>query len=169
MGLTDEIFRRGGQVLKAGPGIVDRASGTVKQVAGDILNRPGLRRQGTQEELKGEAKDDLAQREQAAEAERVRAEAVEEQATQRAAEAAKREFETAQRTVDAQEQRVEAMEAAAERKEREVEALETITDPDALAESSTRPELEDRARELGVTGRTNMSKRELAEAIVEHS
>ena len=169
MGITDEIVKRGGQVLKSGPGIVDRATGTLKQVAGDVLNKPGLRRQGTQEELKGEAKDELAQREQAAEAERVRAEAVEQQATERAAEAAKREFERAEQTVEAERRRVEAVEKSAELKEREIGALENVTDPDALAESSTKPELEDRAQQLGIEGRSSMSKRELAEAIVEKS
>jgi hypothetical protein len=44
--------------------------------------------------------------------------------------------------------------------------MEKITDPDELEKSSTKPELERRARELGITGYTRMSKQELAEAIV---
>jgi hypothetical protein len=44
--------------------------------------------------------------------------------------------------------------------------MEKITDPDELEKSSTKPELEKRARELGITGTSRMSKRELAEAVV---
>ena len=42
-------------------------------------------------------------------------------------------------------------------------------DPQALVDSSTRPELQERAKELGVTGTSRMNKQQLAEAIVEHS
>jgi hypothetical protein len=42
-------------------------------------------------------------------------------------------------------------------------------DPQALVDSSTRPELEERAKELGATGTSRMNKRQLAEAIVERS
>jgi uncharacterized protein YjbJ (UPF0337 family) len=41
-------------------GIIDKLTGRAKQAAGDIANDPGLRRQGRQEERKGEAKDELA-------------------------------------------------------------------------------------------------------------
>jgi hypothetical protein len=41
--------------------------------------------------------------------------------------------------------------------------------PQALVDSSTRPQLEARAKELGVTGTSRMNKRQLAEAIVERS
>ena len=42
-------------------------------------------------------------------------------------------------------------------------------DPQALVDSSTRPQLEQRAKGLGVTGTSRMNKRQLAEAIVERS
>ena len=41
-------------------GIIDRLTGRAKQVAGDVTNDSGLRREGRKEERKGEAKDELA-------------------------------------------------------------------------------------------------------------
>jgi uncharacterized protein YjbJ (UPF0337 family) len=41
-------------------GITDKVSGKVKQAAGDVAGDSDLRRQGKQEERKGEAKDELA-------------------------------------------------------------------------------------------------------------
>jgi uncharacterized protein YjbJ (UPF0337 family) len=40
-------------------GIMDKLTGRAKKAAGDIADDPGLRRQGRQEERKGEAKDEL--------------------------------------------------------------------------------------------------------------
>ena len=40
-------------------GIVDKLTGRVKQAAGDLADDASLRREGRQEERKGEAKDDL--------------------------------------------------------------------------------------------------------------
>ena len=45
-------------------GIIDKITGRAKQAAGDIVGDESLRRQGVQEERKGEAKDAL-KREQA--------------------------------------------------------------------------------------------------------
>ena len=42
-------------------------------------------------------------------------------------------------------------------------------DAQTLVESSTRPELEEQAKSLGVTGTSRMNKRQLADAIVERS
>jgi uncharacterized protein YjbJ (UPF0337 family) len=39
--------------------ILDKIMGRTKKAAGDIANDPGLRREGRQEERKGEAKDEL--------------------------------------------------------------------------------------------------------------
>jgi uncharacterized protein YjbJ (UPF0337 family) len=39
--------------------ILDKIMGRTKKAAGDIANDPGLRREGRQEERKGEAKDQL--------------------------------------------------------------------------------------------------------------
>jgi uncharacterized protein YjbJ (UPF0337 family) len=39
--------------------ILDKITGRTKKAAGDIANDPGLRREGRQEERKGEAKDEL--------------------------------------------------------------------------------------------------------------
>ena len=41
-------------------GITDKITGRVKQAAGDLADDPKLRRQGRQEERKGQAKDELA-------------------------------------------------------------------------------------------------------------
>jgi uncharacterized protein YjbJ (UPF0337 family) len=41
-------------------GIIDKITGRFKKAAGDIADDPTLRRQGRQEERKGEAKDELA-------------------------------------------------------------------------------------------------------------
>ena len=41
-------------------GITDKLTGRVKKAAGDLADDPSLRRQGRQEERKGEAKEELA-------------------------------------------------------------------------------------------------------------
>ena len=41
-------------------GITDKVTGRVKQAAGDLLDDASLRREGSQEERKGEAKEELA-------------------------------------------------------------------------------------------------------------
>jgi uncharacterized protein YjbJ (UPF0337 family) len=41
-------------------GITDKITGRVKKAAGDLADDPSLRREGRQEERKGEAKDELA-------------------------------------------------------------------------------------------------------------
>jgi uncharacterized protein YjbJ (UPF0337 family) len=42
-------------------GITDKISGRVKKAAGDLADDPSLRRQGAQEERKGEAKEELSE------------------------------------------------------------------------------------------------------------
>jgi uncharacterized protein YjbJ (UPF0337 family) len=49
-------------------GIIDKLTGRAKKAAGDIADDPGLRRQGRQEERKGEAKDELSKTEERADA-----------------------------------------------------------------------------------------------------
>jgi uncharacterized protein YjbJ (UPF0337 family) len=41
-------------------GLLDKITGRAKKAAGDIADDPSLRRQGRQEERKGEAKDELS-------------------------------------------------------------------------------------------------------------
>jgi uncharacterized protein YjbJ (UPF0337 family) len=41
-------------------GLMDKLTGRTKKAAGDLADDPSLRRQGRQEERKGEAKDELA-------------------------------------------------------------------------------------------------------------
>ena len=41
-------------------GIMDKITGRAKKAAGDIADDPSLRREGRQEERKGEAKDELS-------------------------------------------------------------------------------------------------------------
>jgi uncharacterized protein YjbJ (UPF0337 family) len=49
-------------------GLLDRITGKTKQAAGDITGDAETRRQGKQEERKGEAKDELARTEEKADA-----------------------------------------------------------------------------------------------------
>jgi uncharacterized protein YjbJ (UPF0337 family) len=42
-------------------GLLDKIMGRTKKAAGDLADDPSLRREGRQEERKGEAKDQLAQ------------------------------------------------------------------------------------------------------------
>ena len=42
-------------------GFIDKLRGRTKKAAGDLAGDPSLRREGRQEERKGEAKDELAQ------------------------------------------------------------------------------------------------------------
>ena len=41
-------------------GLTDKVSGKIKQAVGDVTDDPSTRREGLQEERKGEAKDELA-------------------------------------------------------------------------------------------------------------
>ncbi len=41
--------------------IIDKVTGRVKKAAGDLTDDPSLRRQGRDEEHKGEAKEELAE------------------------------------------------------------------------------------------------------------
>lgn len=41
-------------------GLLDKIMGRAKKAAGDVTGDPSLRREGRQEEAKGEAKEDLA-------------------------------------------------------------------------------------------------------------
>ena len=53
--------------------IIDKITGRAKKAAGDLADDPSLRRQGKQEEAKGEAKEKQARAEERAEAEAERA------------------------------------------------------------------------------------------------
>jgi uncharacterized protein YjbJ (UPF0337 family) len=46
--------------------IQDKVTGRIKKAAGDLADDPSLRREGRQEERKGEAKDELARSEEKA-------------------------------------------------------------------------------------------------------
>jgi uncharacterized protein YjbJ (UPF0337 family) len=48
--------------------ILDKISGRFKKAAGDLADDPSLRREGRQEERKGEAKDELARAHERADA-----------------------------------------------------------------------------------------------------
>jgi uncharacterized protein YjbJ (UPF0337 family) len=47
-------------------GLLDKLTGRAKQAAGDLADDASLRREGRQEERKGEAKDELARAEERA-------------------------------------------------------------------------------------------------------
>ena len=53
--------------------IIDKITGRAKKAAGDLADDPSLRRQGKQEEAKGDAKEKQARAEERAEEERERA------------------------------------------------------------------------------------------------
>jgi uncharacterized protein YjbJ (UPF0337 family) len=76
----------------------------------------------------------------------------------------KREGRQEERKGEAKEEQRRA-EAQADRKAAEVESLERRTNPDALEDSATKDELYDEAQRLGIEGRADMSKDELAEEI----
>lgn len=166
MGLTDQLTKGVAGALKGGVGLADKATGRAKQVAGGLIGRPDVRRQGLEEERKGEAKDELRAQQQRVAEEEQRADQLERAERDRAAARAQKEFARAERAIERKRETVEAEKARAGQKTRQVNALENATDPDKLVEASTRPELEKKARELGVAGRARMSKRELADEIV---
>ena len=62
-------------------------------------------------------------------------------------------------------ERLEAHERRFERKADEVEDLELRTDSQKLVEEKTRDELYENAKALGVEGRSEMTKDELAEEV----
>jgi uncharacterized protein YjbJ (UPF0337 family) len=49
-------------------GILDKITGRAKKAAGDLADDPSLRREGRQEERKGEAKDELGHAQERADA-----------------------------------------------------------------------------------------------------
>lgn len=69
-----------------------------------------------------------------------------------------------ERRGDAKQQARRAQERA-DRKAAEVRSLEHATNPHALAEDHTKEELYDRAQELGIEGRSQMTKQQLAAEI----
>ena len=48
--------------------LIDKITGRAKKAAGDLADDPSLRRQGRQEERKGEAKEELARTQEKADA-----------------------------------------------------------------------------------------------------
>jgi uncharacterized protein YjbJ (UPF0337 family) len=49
-------------------GLLDKVTGRAKQAAGDLVDDGGLKRQGRQEERKGEAKEELSKAQERADA-----------------------------------------------------------------------------------------------------
>jgi uncharacterized protein YjbJ (UPF0337 family) len=49
-------------------GLTDKVTGRAKKAAGDIADNPSLRREGSQEERKGKAKEELSREQERAEA-----------------------------------------------------------------------------------------------------
>jgi uncharacterized protein YjbJ (UPF0337 family) len=146
-------------------GIEDKITGRIKQAAGDLLGHDGLKRQGAQEERKADAQTEAREAEARADAEASRAQAKREDAEQRAAAAARREFEKADVEIQRDQARVEAADATANAKAAEARDLELRTNPTELANSSTREDLYEEAKRLDIEGRSEMSKDELAAEI----
>ena len=146
-------------------GIEDKISGRIKQAAGDLLGHDGLKRQGAQEERKADAETEAREAKARADAEASRAQAKREDAEQRAAAAARREFEKADVEIQRDQARVDAADSAANAKAAEARDLELRTNPTELADSSTREDLYEEAKRLDFEGRSEMSKEELAAEI----
>jgi uncharacterized protein YjbJ (UPF0337 family) len=105
-------------------GLQDKITGRAKQAAGDLLGNEGVRRQGLEEERKGEEKEAL----------------------------------------ERQKQKVQGELDALDERQARVENLENSTDTGALERDHTRAELENEARDLGVSP-SGKDKGELAEDI----
>lgn len=146
-------------------GIEDKISGRIKQAAGDLLGHDGLKRQGRQEERKADAEGELKEAEARLRAEEQRAEAERDDAERRAAAAARKEFEKAETRIATEREKVDAARSQAAAKQDEVRDLELRTDPTELADATTREELYEQAQKLGIEGRSDMSKDELAAEI----
>src|SRR3954451_24555563 len=146
-------------------GIEDKISGRIKQAAGDLLGHDGLKRQGTQEERKADAQTEAREAEARADAEARDAEAKREEAEQRAAGAARRELDKAHVEVEREQAKRRAADARADQKAAEARDLELPPDPVELSASSSREDLYDEARRLGIEGRSDMSKDELSAEI----
>src|SRR4051794_22140610 len=146
-------------------GIEDKISGRIKQATGDLLGHDGLKRQGREEERQADAESEAREAQARADAEARRADAKREDAEQRAAAAARREFDKADAEISRDQARVQAADARADAKAQEARDLELRTDPVELSDSSSKEELYDEAQRLGIEGRSDMSKDELAAEI----
>ena len=144
---------------------LDKLTGRVKQAAGDLAGNEDLRRQGAEEERKGEAKEELARADARAETEEARAEARQDAAEQRASDAARKEFAKADAEIEREQRRADAERDRADAKRAEVDDLEQRTDPDALKDAKDKDELYEQAQALDIPGRSDMTKDELAEAV----
>ncbi len=135
-------------------GIGDKISGRIKQAAGDLAGNERLRRQGGQEERKGEAKEELVEREIQAERQEARAERAEADAARQARAVAERE-----------EAKVEQAHARADAKASEIDQLDRNTSPGRLEDERSKDELYEDAQALDVPGRSDMNKDEPADEV----
>lgn len=108
-------------------GITDKVTGRIKQAAGDLTGSESLRREGVQEERKGQAKDDLVREELRAEEERVGAAEARERAQQKAETAAERELERGEIEAADRQKRADQAEVRADQKADEVAQRERTT------------------------------------------
>src|SRR5436305_5237821 len=108
-------------------GITDKITGRVKQAAGDLIGDEGLRREGADEERKGDAKEQLARDEERAERAEARADEEAQRAEARAQAAAEREYEKADGRIEHEERKADAQRAAADERADEVDRLERRT------------------------------------------
>jgi ADP-heptose:LPS heptosyltransferase/uncharacterized protein YjbJ (UPF0337 family) len=66
LAVTSGLYRPSGPGTATRMGITDKISGRVKKAVGDLADDPSMRREGRNEERKGEAKDELARAEERA-------------------------------------------------------------------------------------------------------
>jgi uncharacterized protein YjbJ (UPF0337 family) len=108
-------------------GVIDKLTGRLKQAAGDLLGDESIRREGVDEERKGEAKEQLARDQNLADALRHKAGSKAAEADARAQAAAEREYAKSSAEVAQAQRQAEAKDNAAQRRAEEVEQLERRT------------------------------------------
>jgi uncharacterized protein YjbJ (UPF0337 family) len=108
-------------------GVIDKLAGRLKQAAGDLLGDQSIRREGLDEERKGDAKEQMARDENQAEALHHQADSKAAHADARAQAAAEREYEKSSAEVARARRQAKAKDVSAQRRAEEVEHLERRT------------------------------------------
>jgi len=145
MGVLDDARRRTGRFLREHEGLIDKATGRVKSAAGEALERVGARRvadRGRSSEPPVPAPRPNAPR-----------------SGQSAPEPRRRPRAGGPSVSRVREQ--------AERLESGVSRVGNETEVEQLVRQNTKAELMGRAHELGVKGRSRMTKQQLAEAVAD--
>lgn len=109
-GVWEGVGERRNPKKESPVGITDKATGRIKQAAGDLAGADSLKQEGRDEERKGEAKDELREDEARAEREQAKAEARKEEAQREADRVAEQEDQRAAQQEDKAQRRAEKVE-----------------------------------------------------------